>query len=104
MDLNSISLSAPVLAELYGNTLVEQGAYSPNTEASIPAKEEEKSTGWKSLGNNKKNILILVKYPDLEFLPEQQLNFLNGMLTACKIELNDTALINIGDHLNASYK
>ncbi len=104
MDLNSILLSAPVLTELYGNTLVEQGVYSPTTEVHNVDKKEVKLTGWKSFGDNKKNILILVKYPGVEFLPEQQLNFLNGMLAACKLELKDTALINIGDHQMASYK
>jgi hypothetical protein len=104
MDLNSISLSGTVLAELYGNTLVEQGVYTPNAEEPKPVKEEAKSTGWKSLGDNKKNILVLVNYSGVEYLPEQQLNFLNGMLGACKLELSDIALINIGDHHSASYK
>ncbi len=84
MSLNSIQLKPQLLAELYPETLV--GTIT----TSVPEKKRQKY-----LGNNAKQILILVSHASLPFLPEHELNFLTSVLTACKLSLADIAIINL---------
>ena len=49
------------------------------------------------LGNNGKKITILVKETDVAFVNDLHLQFLSNILSACKLNLGDIALIN---HLN----
>jgi hypothetical protein len=46
------------------------------------------------LGKNKRSISFLADYPDHDFIPEEQLVFLQKMLSACKCSLDDIALVN----------
>jgi hypothetical protein len=46
------------------------------------------------LGNNNKQITIIVKELDAAFINDQHLQFLSNILTACKLNLGDIALIN----------
>jgi len=48
----------------------------------------------KYLGDNKKNILIVVNYPETTYLPDDTLQFLTQLLTACRLSLGDIALVN----------
>jgi hypothetical protein len=41
------------------------------------------------LGNNSKQILIALQYNDISYLPDYDLKFLSGILSACKLSLND---------------
>lgn len=49
---------------------------------------------WKYLGNNKKQILVVVSYQGKAYLPDEELTFLTRMLTACKLGLDDVAIVN----------
>ncbi|WP_207513193.1 hypothetical protein [Longitalea luteola] len=49
---------------------------------------------YKILGNNKKQIAIVVNYPDDVFVPESDLQFLTKMLGACKLNMADVAIVN----------
>lgn len=89
-----------VLADLYPSSLVlvedillsKKASNVPTTE-SIPKK-------W-FLGNNSKNITILVNEPDVAFLSDESLGFLTKILGACKLNLADVAVVNIlQDHIN----
>lgn len=102
MGLNNITLPASLITNLYPNSLVA-GSPIPEETASVAAPKEPDSTasteapaetGWKSLGNNLRNILVVVKYPDILHLPDEDLSFLTNMLTACKLGLGDIALVN----------
>jgi len=46
------------------------------------------------LGQNQKNVCLLVDYPNDVHLPDNQLNFLTSILQACKLNLGDVAIIN----------
>jgi hypothetical protein len=83
MELNNIQLTPQMLADLYPNVLVA------STTTSVP--EEDRIN---FLGDNNKNILVLVNEPSAKYLPEKQLNFLVSVLTACQLSLADTAIIN----------
>jgi hypothetical protein len=97
MELNSIRLPASVVADLYKDTLVE----TENEQKIIPVQGMEQLI---FLGNNKKNILICVKYPSVLHLPDEQLTFLVTMLTACKLTLSDIAIVNLKNFTDQSYK
>lgn len=105
MDLNSIILPASVVAELYDDTIVDTGelqAKSPPIAS--PVTDPGVNGRWKWLGENHKNILVLVRYPEAEHLPGRPLHFLTGMLTACKLELKDVAVLNLAQDPGAEYK
>lgn len=61
-----------------------------------PVPETPAVTGnpLKYLGDNKKNILIVVNYPGTAYLPDDTLQFLTQLLTACRLSLGDIALVN----------
>ena len=85
MDLNHIQLTNQLLAGLYPNALIESTAASPVPDAQ-PVKY---------LGKNAKNILLLVSYPSVPFLPDEALNFLTTILSACQLSLADVAIVNV---------
>ncbi len=51
--------------------------------------------GYKFLGNNRRNITILVQSPGSAFLPDDQLAFLTKMLEACRMNMGDVAIVNL---------
>lgn len=107
MDLNHIELSPQSVAELYASVLIQSG--DNNTIFSV-AKEEtvNKKTVtneiWKSLGNNQKNILVIVNNNDAVHIPDNELTLLSSILNACKFTVADVAIVNINNHPDAGYK
>ncbi len=93
-----------VIAALYKNTLVitdddagkpsqiqEQVTKKATAEAEeIPQAEQKK---W-YMGDNRKNITILVNHDDAVFINDDSLNLLGNVLAACKLNLGDVAIIN----------
>lgn len=61
-----------------------------------PAKERPEK--W-YLGNNGKNIVLLVQEQEAAFLNEESLDFLTKILGACKLNMGDVAVINISRYL-----
>lgn len=49
---------------------------------------------YKILGNNKKQVTVVVNCPNDVFVPEDDLAFLTKMLGACKLNMADVAIIN----------
>lgn len=86
---SNIQLSTDVLRELYKGHLVTDSEVA----SAIPKAPPEPI---RYLGKNKGNIVVLVKYADTPFLPEEQLEFLSKMLGACKKNLADVAIANYG--------
>ena len=84
MSLNTINLTAQLIADLYPNTLIE----TISTTGS-------KNTGLRYLGDNQKNIAILVKNKEVPFLNETEFNLLTSILTACKLSIADVAIVNL---------
>jgi hypothetical protein len=87
MSINDITLSASDLASLYPASLVETTEVRTKTNKPAPA--------GKSLGGNKKNILVVVKYAEDVYLPDNALQLLINMLGACKLGIEDVAIVNI---------
>lgn len=113
MGLNDLHLSSNILAALYPSSLINmdktdallQPQPIPPVVAEITKESEStKGMGWKYLGNNQKNILIVVNYDNAVHLPDEELNFLTNMLTACKLGLGDVAIVNKYNYQELSYK
>lgn len=96
MSLNDIQLPGSVLASLYPHSLVQTGEI---TTSELPMVETgEDLPTWKFLGDNQRHILIVVNYPDSPYLPDDELDFLTKMLTACRLSIGDTAIVNAAHH------
>jgi len=83
MSLNNIQLKPNMLADLYHQTLVQTST------TTVP-----ESMQLKYLGNNQKNIVVVVRHEKIPFLPDFELNFLANVLSACKLSMADIAIIN----------
>jgi hypothetical protein len=83
MSLNNIKLPLRLLADLYKDALTESHA------TDVPVSPE-----FRHLGNNAKNILVVVHNPEVAFLSDSDLNFLTSVLNACKLTLGDVAVVN----------
>jgi hypothetical protein len=101
MSLNQVKLTSELLAQLYQSVLVEMSGI-----ASTKSYELEQPTAGKikSLGGHKKKICIVVKEPDAVFLKDEQLAYLTRILMACKLTLEDVAIINIQDFAQPHYQ
>ena len=100
-----IQLPEFVLADIYSNNLVivEKSVVNKTEQDIKPAinkpvdvsekKESKQPAAW-FLGDNKKNITIVVTDKKHVFLDDESLNLLTGILNACQLTLADIALIN----------
>lgn len=110
MDLKKINLPDFLLADLYKNNLVliendlelkgrQQAAEAgdemilsaPGNAATIP---DEAETALAFLGSNKKYISIIVSDEQAIHLEEESLDILSNILSACKFNLADVAIVN----------
>ncbi len=107
MGLNDLRLPPALISALYPDSLVslEQDEIRATAEnnktetASVPAVEPK----LKHLGDNKKNILVVVNYSDAVHLPDESLAFLSNMLGACSLSLGDVAIINMNNFKDQHY-
>jgi hypothetical protein len=88
MSLDNIQLPAIVLQDLYKNSLVDLN--TATVKATIA-----KTGSIAFLGNNQKQIAIIADNNTSLYLPDEDLNFLMGILSACKLSMADVALVNI---------
>jgi hypothetical protein len=56
------------------------------------------------LGDNLKNILILVNNVEILHLNDEDLRFLTGILTACKLTFSDVTIFNTASNLDYNYQ
>ena len=96
MSLDNIQLPDTILQGLYSKCLYD---LEPNKSvlSDITASEIN------FLGNNQKKIIILVNSEAAIYLPDDELNFLLGILTACKLSMADIALVNLAKNPDFNY-
>lgn len=104
MNLNRIQLPASVIASLYRHTLVDVEPDSSETSSFSSKKEDTSTNKWKYLGQNNKNILVVVNNSDTVHLPDDDLSFLTNMLAACHMSLADVAIVNGNNYDDINYK
>jgi len=95
MSLDNIQLPPIVLHDLFKNSLIDLDT--------AVKKVTEKASGIAFLGNNQKQVTIIVNNTTTIYLPDEELKFLMGILNACKLSMADVALINIAKTGAISY-
>ncbi len=96
MSLDNIQLPAIVLQDLFKNSLIDLN----DSKASAQVAEV---TAFAYLGKNEKRIAIIVNDINTIYLPDEELNFLMGILSACKLSMADVALVNISKVVSINY-
>jgi hypothetical protein len=96
MSLDNIQLTDTILQGLYSKCLYDLDSHK-SVLSDIPA------SGISFLGNNQKKITILVNSEAAIYLPDDELNFLLGILTACKLSMADIALVNLAKNPDLVY-
>jgi hypothetical protein len=110
MSLNNIKLDSFLVAEMYKDVLVEntdlsqQPADSNQGKKQLVEDQKTEKKNWKYLGDNKKKILFIVQYNNAVYIPDDQLNFLTTILSACKLSLADIAILNLATAPSGNYK
>lgn len=97
MSLDNIELPPIVLQGLFKHSLVFL-----EKEKEVEGKSALKE--FSTLGNNRNHILIIVADNDTLYLPDEQLNFLLGILAACNLTMDDVAILNIKKNKSVTYK
>ena len=97
MSLDNNQLPAIVLQELFTNALVDL-----NTENAEPTSVAVGNLSF--LGENKKKVSIIVDNAGIIYLPDDELNFLLGILSACKLSMADVALLNCAKNPSLTYR
>lgn len=97
MSLDNIQLPHFLIQELYKNSLIEFD--SPK-----PVQKIETEISINILGNNRSKVVIVIENNETVHLPDDQLNFLLGILSACKLTMEDVAIINITKNKAINFK
>jgi len=118
MSLTNIHLPGFIIADLYRNSLIQpEGGSLPQRAVAPPAVEQQpvvkepvatpvtnippvqqpEPAAYKTLGNNKQQITIVVNCPNDVYVPEADLQFLTKMLGACKLNMADVAIVNLAN-------
>jgi hypothetical protein len=112
MSLNNITLNPFLAASLYRSTLIENDSNEPIVKipSAVPVETSTEKAGpatekaWKYLGDNKKNILLVVTHPGITHLPDDDLGFVTAILSACKLDMGDVAIVNMNNYPGYGYK
>lgn len=93
MSLQKITLPAFLITDWYANHLVLPE--TSNKQTIITKKQVDSQSNEWYLGNNLQHIVILVNSADAVYLPDEQLQFLSAILTACNKNMGDVAIVNL---------
>ncbi len=96
MSLEHIQLPPFLVRELYKNVLIDNTLHQEGADI-------VKAKTFNYLGKNQQHILILVSEKEATFLPDDMLQFLVGILSACKLSLADVALANVAANPEMDY-
>jgi len=102
MSLDKIQLPDFLIPALFKDTLVltdelKAVKSTPKTSSPLPSPSEKATVASPVklfLGDNKRNITILLKDNEAVYLREEWLQFLTNILAACKLNIGDVAIIN----------
>ncbi|WP_052324127.1 hypothetical protein [Flavihumibacter sp. ZG627] len=90
MSINDIELSGELLQALYKDSLV-----ITTPEKRIAKEVKAPMPPLQYLGNNSKQFVILVNYPEQLHLPDESFTFLANLLKACQLNAADVAIVNL---------
>ncbi|RYG19586.1 MAG: hypothetical protein EOO07_06540, partial [Chitinophagaceae bacterium] len=96
MSLDNFQLSPFLVQNLYKKTLVDLKTVQPS-----PAQKTSEHISY--LGQNEKNIVLLVNEQEHPFATDDDLTLLVSILSACKLSLADVALVNVHKYQALTY-
>jgi len=96
MSLENIQLPARVITDLFKDSLVELQRLQPNHKKAA-------AVGFQMLGKFLKKVLILVDNSEAIYLPDEELQFLLGILSACKLTMEDVSIANLQKNNGLTY-
>jgi hypothetical protein len=88
--------------------IMQDDIFLLNKDKTKPAEKPEQPVlktpeiSFNYLGKNKKNLLIVVHYPDTEFIAEAHLTALENILKRLDYAIDDVAILNIAKHSNTA--
>lgn len=106
MSSFNIELPGIVIAGLYKKNIVQGEGKAVEGGVAAPAEiiqsaapvvkptTADTTAAYKFLGKNQQHVAIIVRCPGEAFLPEPHLQLLTKMLSACKLNLGDVAIVN----------
>jgi hypothetical protein len=103
MGLNDLQLSPEIIARLYPFSLIASDS-SVSDQTLKPGNMAPVKKAKVEPASEAALILIVVNYTELVHLPDEELSFLTNMLAACKLSLDDVAIINQNNYKETSYK
>ncbi len=95
MSLDNIQLPAAAIQDLFSKSLVVLNPGKP-----AAGKKQNISL----LGKNGQGILALVDHADAVHLPDPELELFLNILSACKLSMDDAAVINLHHHPQLTYQ
>ncbi|MCW3094016.1 MAG: hypothetical protein JWP81_5085 [Ferruginibacter sp.] len=98
MGLENMQLPPFVLQELFKHSLIDI-----KNEAKPATKPVSKELPFSVLGNNRRHILLIIENDESVYLPDDQLNLLLGILSACSLTMDDVAILNIKNNKSLTY-
>lgn len=87
MSLDNIQLSKKECQILFAKNLIEKTQ-------DVVTDAVSKEIKINSLGGNQKQILFLVNDSQNKFLPDNEMDLLSNLISACKLSMEDIALVN----------
>jgi len=93
MGFETIQLTGQQLEELYSSHLVISGS----TDTAKPERKSKPANAGIT-GKNKKLFVWVVNEPEYPFLSDADFQFLSDVITACKMNMDDIALVNIAQN------
>lgn len=96
MSLDNIQLPPVTVAALFRKTLVD-------LKSSQPVESAKAISSINILGKNAKRVTIIVSNNEVIYLPDEELNFLLGILGACKLNMDDVGIMNLCKNIGANY-
>jgi hypothetical protein len=69
-----------------------------------PPVTETRPDNFNFMGDNKKNFLVIVHYPELEFIDDKHLTALESILKRLNFSVDDTAIFNIAKYTGTTIK
>ena len=115
MGFEDIKLPDFVIADLYKNNLIEgekivaavvpiaENKSLKATSITMPDIVNNEAVSIKYLGENKKNVVIVVSDKEAVFIDDNKLQLLTNLLNACKLTIADVAIINTANQ-QVNYK
>jgi len=101
MPFQDTILPAFVLADLYANSLISdimipdaKATQKETSKSPTISAPENPSPTYRFLGKNEKKVSVIMRYPGDPYIPEDHLQLLIKILSACKLNLGDVAILN----------